>query len=198
MQLRAKSKKGGFAWVNRKIFERLASKEEERKSESYFNRNRGEIGAIAGAGIAGYPVVKNEIDRANHLNAVNEREYLDAKDRNIRYRYSQAQSNAIRGQMDGMNEELGLTADKKNWTQCQRELREGHANKIRSASLHRRDAYFICQNRTSSVKQSPTTLERCEAWTTMNCCSKNSIKIIHYNPPSFECEQCGHDLKKEE
>lgn len=84
----------------------MASKEEERKSKSYFNRNRGVTGAIAGAGIAGYPVVKNEIDRANHLNAVNEREYLDAKDRNIRYRYSQAQSNAIRGQMDGMNEEL--------------------------------------------------------------------------------------------
>lgn len=55
-------KKGRFAWVNRKIFERLASKEEERKSESYFNRNRGVTGAIAGARIAGYPVVKNEIN----------------------------------------------------------------------------------------------------------------------------------------
>lgn len=29
-------------------------------------------------------------------------------------------------------------------------------------------------------------------------CSKNGIKIIFHNPPSFECEQCGHDLEKNE
>jgi len=97
-----------------------------------------------------------------------------------------------------MNEELGLVLRQTRRTghsaneNCERDTQK------RSDPHRFTDAMpiFIYQNRTSSVKQSPTTLERCEARTTMNCCSKNSIKIIHHNPLSFECERCAMILKR--
>lgn len=28
--------------------------------------------------------------------------------------------------------------------------------------------------------------------------SKNGTKIVQHNPQSFECDQCGHDLEKDD
>lgn len=127
---------------NSEMFERLAAKEEESNQSHAPVGIAATTGALAGGALASQPVVKDAVDQANLTNAIDERKYLDAKDRNLRYRYSQAQSGAIRSRLDGLNEEIGLPADKANWTQRQRELREAQANKIRHAALDRTEAYF--------------------------------------------------------
>lgn len=124
------------------MFERLASKEEESNRPDAKFGVAAATGAVIGGSLPAAREYKDAKRTADLANKIDGKTYLAKKDKNIRYQYSQAQSNAIRDRISGLNAELGLPANKENWTQRQQELRKAQVSKINQSALDRRQAYF--------------------------------------------------------